>query len=78
MNLSFAHAMLAARDRGEERFTLGPVVDHSPIYPQHFPREPQRSLMSSSASACLNAAWGDSAPTRTIPLPTNPPWGGKR
>ena len=62
MNLNFAKAMLSARDRGEESFTIGPRVDHTPLVGTHFDRQLQHSPMSSSANACLNMTLDTSRP----------------
>lgn len=52
MNLAFAHAMLSARERGEEQFTIGAKIDNTVILPTHFPKQPTQSLISSSAATC--------------------------
>lgn len=56
MNLAFADAMLAARKRGLEHFSLGPVVDDSAFFPQHFEVAPRLSYISSSAALCDEAS----------------------
>jgi len=62
MNLNFAKAMLSARDRGEESFTIGPRVDHTPLVGAYFDRELRHSPMSSGAAACLNMTLDTSRP----------------
>jgi hypothetical protein len=62
MNLNFADAMLRARSRGEEHFTIGPKVDHTPLVGAHFDRPLRHSPMSSSANACLNMTLDTSRP----------------
>ena len=62
MNLNFADAMLAARRKGEEHFTIGPKIDHTPLVGAHFDRELRHSPMSSSANACLNMTLDTSRP----------------
>lgn len=52
MNLEFAHAMLQARARGEEHFTIGPIVDNTVLFPAHFQRETIYSGIGSSAAMC--------------------------
>jgi hypothetical protein len=62
MNLAFARAMLAARDRGEEHFTIGPKVDDTPLVGAYFDKPLRHSPMSSSANACLNMTLDTSRP----------------
>jgi hypothetical protein len=62
MNLKFAKAMLSARERGEEHFTIGPKTDDTPLIGTHFDRELRHSPMSSSANACLNMTLDTSRP----------------
>lgn len=62
MNLDFAQAMLTARRRGQERFTIGPIIDFTPLIGARFDRQLQHSPMSSSANACLNMALDTSRP----------------
>ena len=62
MNLAFAKAMLSARDKGHEHFTIGPKVDLTPLVGKHFERELRHSPMSSSANACLNMTLDTSRP----------------
>jgi hypothetical protein len=62
MNLKFAKAMLSARDRGEESFTIGPKVDHTPLVGAYVERQLQFSPMSSGAAACLNMTLDTSRP----------------
>jgi site-specific DNA-methyltransferase (adenine-specific) len=45
MNLKFAKAMLAARERGEEHFTIGPKIDHTPLVGAYFDRQLRHSPM---------------------------------
>jgi hypothetical protein len=73
MNLDFARAMLSARKRGEEHFTIGPVINDTVLFPTKFPIQPTQSLMSSSAATCTDAALGWSTPDTMIaisPVPT--------
>jgi hypothetical protein len=62
MNLNFAHAMLSARQRGEEHFTIGPIKDHTPLVGAYFDRQLRHSPMSSGAAACLNMTLDTSRP----------------
>ena len=62
MNLKFAKAMLSARDRGEEHFTIGPKIDHTPLVGAYFDRQLRHSPMSSGAAACLNMTLDTSRP----------------
>ena len=73
MNLNFAHAMLAARKRGQEHFAIGAVQNDTVLFPKHYPIEPQQSLMSSSAATCMDMAWGGELPDKLLPLPGNRP-----
>lgn len=56
MNVAFAMAMLAARRRGDEIFTIGPLVDHSHIEyaPRRFVGEYIWSATGSSAGMCAD------------------------
>jgi hypothetical protein len=69
MNLAFAHAMLAARERGQESFTLGPKIDDTPLVGAYFPPQPTQSFMSSSAATCVNAALGWQTPDAMTAVP---------
>jgi hypothetical protein len=62
MNLNFARAMLSARERGEEHFTIGPKIDHTPLVGAYFDKQLRHSPMSSSANACLNMTLDTSRP----------------
>ena len=55
MNMKFARAMLAARKRGEEKFTIGAFVDTSPVEyaPRRFIGESIWSGIGSSAAMCV-------------------------
>ena len=52
MNIEFALAMLQARKRGEEHFTIGPIVDHTVLFPTHYEKAPIYSGMGSAAALC--------------------------
>lgn len=71
MNLAFAQAMLSARERGQEQFTIGPKIDNTAILPTHYPAQPTQSLMSSSSATCLDCAMGGEMPGRLIPTPSS-------
>src|ERR1700721_2861541 len=69
MNLAFAKAMLSARERGQESFTIGPKVDDTPLVGAYFPAQPTQSFMSSSAATCVNAALGWQTPGAMTAVP---------
>ncbi len=77
MNLKFAHAMLSARNRGEEHFTIGPIKNNSVLFPTKFPIQPTQSLISSSAATCVNAALGWQTPDPIMPVSRRMPDGFK-
>jgi hypothetical protein len=77
MNLDFAHAMLSARKRGQEQFSIGAIVDNTPLVGTHFPTQPTQSLMSSSAATCVNAALGWEMPSAMTPVARRMPDGFK-
>ena len=52
MNLNFANAMLAARARGQEHFTIGPIVDNSVLFPAHLDKPQLYSGIGSAAALC--------------------------
>lgn len=52
MNLNFANAMLAARKRGEEQFTIGAVVNDSVLFPAHIDKPQLHSGIGSAAALC--------------------------
>lgn len=52
MNINFANALLAARKKGEEHFTIGAIVDHSALFPKRFTRETIWSGIGSAAQMC--------------------------
>lgn len=54
MNLAFAQAMLDARRKGLEDFTIGPVIDLSPLVATHFSPIQYHSGMGSSAQVCID------------------------
>jgi|HubBroStandDraft_4_1064222.scaffolds.fasta_scaffold00045_42 hypothetical protein len=62
MNLKFAKAMLSARQRGEESFTIGAKIDHTPLVGAYFDKQLRHSPMSSGAAACLNMTLDTSRP----------------
>ena len=76
MNLAFAHAMLSARERGQESFTLGPKIDDTPLVGAHIERQLQYSPMSSSANACLNMTLDTSWPA-ALPVVALGPHGNR-
>ena len=52
MNLNFANAMLAARARGEEHFTIGAVVNHTVLFPKYIEKPQLYSCIGSAAALC--------------------------
>ena len=59
MNVQFAQAMLSARKKGLEHFTIGVIVDDTPFSPQTLQGPPPRhSYMQSSAALCAENAPG--------------------
>jgi hypothetical protein len=76
MNLAFARAMLAARERGRESFTLGPKIDDTPLVGAYIERQLQYSPMSSSANACLNMTLDTSRPA-ALPVVAVGPHGNR-
>jgi hypothetical protein len=76
MNLAFAHAMLAARERGQESFTIGPKVDDTPLVGAYIERQLQYSPMSSGAAACLNMTLDTSRPA-ALPVVALGPHGNR-
>ena len=66
MNVSFAKAMLKARTRGLEKFTLGPMppptTDFNPVY---IDRPPHRSGMGSCAADCAEHGLAETLSKRT-------------
>src|ERR1700731_60256 len=72
MNLSFAKAMLSARDRGEEHFTIGPKIDHTPLVGAYFDKPLRHSPMSSGAKACLNMTLDTSRPAALTAVALGP------
>jgi hypothetical protein len=76
MNLNFARTMLSARDRGEEHFTIGPKIDHTPLVGAYFDKPLRHSPMSSGANACLNMTLDTSRPAAMTPITLAP--GGRR
>ena len=76
MNIDFAHAMLSARQRGEEHFTIGPKIDHTPLVGAYFDKPIRHSPMSSSAGACMNMTLDTSRPAALTAVTLGP--GGRR
>jgi len=67
MNVAFAHAMIAARDAGLERFTLGPKKDFTGFIPTHFERAVSSTLIRSSGALCAEMGSGEEMPEYAIP-----------
>ena len=66
MNVRFAEAMLDARKRGLETFTIGAVKDYTPMVPTYFPRIEYVSSCGSSAASCAEESdWMGSGRHRT-------------
>lgn len=53
-NMAFSLAMLKARNRGLEHFTVGTVVDDSAFFPVRYHPDPRFSSVSSSAGMCAD------------------------
>jgi hypothetical protein len=77
MNLKFAQAMLSARQRGEESFTIGPKIDRTPLVGAYIDRQLRHSPMSSSANACLNMTLDTSRPAAMPAVTRRMPGGFK-
>lgn len=73
MNLAFAKAMLSARERGQESFTIGPKVDDTPLVGAYIERQLQYSPMSSGAAACLDMTLDTSRPSALPLVALGPP-----